>query len=179
MVGLLGGYLDSNLKFNASSNSIDYTGGTVGAYATYINRGFYLDTIFKADLLKMKWNANTLAAFGVAAPETDANSYGIQADTGYRFQNGATFWEPLGTHRLVAHQHRHRSRCSARASASTIPTAFAAAWAAEWVWRTTGAGMKVEASITGRVWHEFEDPAALVINQGLLTIERPVQRHLW
>ena len=116
MVGLLGGYLDSNLKFNASSNSIDYTGGTVGAYATYINRGFYIDTIFKADLLKMKWNANTLAAFGGAAPETDANSYGIQADSRLPLPIRRCVLGAPGNDRLVAHQHRpdHGARPESR-----------------------------------------------------------------
>ena len=53
-------YLDSSLKFNASRNSIDYSGGTVGAYATYMNGGLLHRHHLQGRSLKMTWNATTL-----------------------------------------------------------------------------------------------------------------------
>src|SRR4029079_14546237 len=116
-----------------------------------------------------KWNANTLAAFGGAAPETDANSYGFQADAGYRFQYGAAFWEPLGTIawlRTSIDQIQVLGQNLNFGDTDSVRGSLGARVGVANYW----GGYKVEASITGRVWHEFEDPAALVVNQGLLTI---------
>ncbi len=169
MVGLLGGYIDSKVDFNATSNGLDYKGGTVGAYATYLNRGFFFDTVFKADLLKMSWSAPTLGGFGFSAPESDANSYGVMVDTGYRiFDNGAFFFEPLGSFawvrtsidsiNVLGTSLNFGDSDSVRGSLGGR-LGFASMWGAT----------KVEASITGRVWHEFDDPNPLqVVTSGPL-----------
>ncbi len=99
LVGVMGGYLTSNLDFNAGSNGFDYSGPTVGGYATYLNGNFYIDAIVKADLLKMKWNATSLAGFyGYLGQEVDATSIGVTVDSGYKFRFANNwFWEPVGT----------------------------------------------------------------------------------
>ena len=53
----------------------------------------------------------------MAAPETDANSYGIQADMRLPVHyGGAWFWEPLGTIAWLRTSIDDRTRCSVRTS---------------------------------------------------------------
>ena len=55
---VMGGYIESFLNFNnlAVSNSLTsltYYGGTVAGSATYMNRGFFVDALLKADFLTL------------------------------------------------------------------------------------------------------------------------------
>ena len=86
--GLMAGYVTSTLDFTATGDSWNYKGGTVGAYATYLNGGFYLDGLLKADFLNVDINDN----HGNAS--TNATNIGVRLDTGYRFATGWGFIEP-------------------------------------------------------------------------------------
>lgn len=88
MFGLMAGYVTSTLDFTATGDSWNYKGGTVGAYATYLNGGFYLDGLLKADFLNVDINDN----HGNAS--TNATNIGVRLDTGYRFATGWGFIEP-------------------------------------------------------------------------------------
>ncbi len=49
--GVLAGYVTSALAFDATSDSWDYKGGTVGAYASYMKNGFFFNGLVKGDML--------------------------------------------------------------------------------------------------------------------------------
>jgi outer membrane autotransporter protein len=158
------------LDYKVSANSLDYKGGTVGGYATYLNQNFFIDAVFKADLLKLTWNAATLGGFGAGSPETDANSYGVTVDTGYRFNSVRYFFEPLATFSWV------RTKIDALnvlgtdiifGSSDSVRGSLGGRVGFASMWNAT----KVEASITGRVWHEFEDPAPLAVLSGALALQ--------
>ncbi|UDL88488.1 autotransporter domain-containing protein [Mesorhizobium sp. PAMC28654] len=91
MFGLMAGYVTSTLDFTATGDSWKYKGGTVGAYATYLNGGFYLDGLLKADFLSVDINDQG----GVpGSASTNATNIGVRLDTGYRFATGWGFIEP-------------------------------------------------------------------------------------
>ena len=51
--GVLGGFVVSELDYDQLAQSFDLNGGQVGAYATYLNGGLFLDTLFKADFVDL------------------------------------------------------------------------------------------------------------------------------
>ncbi len=92
LFGVMAGYVTSTLDFTATGDSWTYKGGTVGAYATYINGGFYLDGLVKADFLNVDINDGQ-GAIGDKA-STNATNIGVRLDTGYRVGMGWGFIEP-------------------------------------------------------------------------------------
>ncbi|WP_188079589.1 hypothetical protein [Xanthobacter oligotrophicus] len=169
--GVLGGYVASDLSFSGSPSTADYTGGTVGVYATYINNNWFLDALFKADFLSMDYQAPTLVGAGYYGQSPDARNYGFVVDTGYRFYKwGATGFVDglatlsyvntnisnlaIGTGTLVdfGNNDSLRGAIGARVGA----TAYDAAT------------YRIEASLTGRLWYEFlGDNAVTIYNPGL------------
>src|SRR5690606_23216483 len=94
LIGVMGGYLNSSLDFRASSTNIDYSGGTVGVYTTYLNKGFFADALFKADILTATYEAPSLGV----NEEARVRTYGFTLDTGYRFDlPSSLFIEPIAT----------------------------------------------------------------------------------
>lgn len=92
LFGVMGGYVTSKLDFKATDDTWDYRGGTVGAYATYLSGGFYLDGLVKADFLNVDIH-DSQGAIGDSA-STNATNIGVRLDTGYRVAMGWGFIEP-------------------------------------------------------------------------------------
>ena len=92
--GVLGGAIKSTLDYQAIVRTFNIEGWEVGAYATYLNGGLFVDTLFKTIFADV--DPKDVRGF----PDTLNNTtYGFRADTGYRFgnfQQGA-FVEPLAT----------------------------------------------------------------------------------
>ncbi|MFK8250858.1 hypothetical protein [Ancylobacter terrae] len=168
LFGVLAGYVTSQLDFDNSPTSGDYSGATVGAYATYINKGFFIDALFKADLLDLDYSAPTL--YGYNGETVDSTSIGFTIDTGYRFAWGdKAFFEPVATLAYVQTDIDNlvgiddaivnfgdgdslRGSLGARVGGKVYET--------ETYW--------LEASAVGRFWYEFEgNNTATVLNPGL------------
>ena len=91
--GVLGGWLHSDVDFDGVNRQFSMSGAQAGAYATYLKGGLFVDTLFKADILKHEQQT-------VEFPGSlDATSFGVRTDTGYRFGSfrGGAFIEPLAT----------------------------------------------------------------------------------
>ncbi|MGH6737234.1 MAG: autotransporter outer membrane beta-barrel domain-containing protein [Methyloceanibacter sp.] len=91
--GILGGWVQSDLEYDAVARHFDVDGTQVGAYATYLRGGLFVDTLFKADILD---HEQDLLGF----PDGfDATSLGVRTDAGYRFGSfrSGPFIEPLAT----------------------------------------------------------------------------------
>lgn len=174
--GALAGYLTSDLDFKGSSsnayqgsnNSFQYKGATVGLYGTYINGGFYADLLAKADLLDVKYKAPSLSGYVDGLSQgRDANSYGARLDMGYRYAFSPTwFVEPTATLAYVktdidsiaipGGNVGFDGQSLRGALGVRLGTAFQAS-----------ATTLLEASITGRVWNEFDgDNKATIVNSG-------------
>ena len=90
MFGIFGGYLGSNLAFDASPTEVDYSGGTVGVYATYLKDGFYADAMFKGDFFKTDWDAPSLEGFaGYSSQSLTSSNLGGRIDIGYSMDVGS------------------------------------------------------------------------------------------
>jgi hypothetical protein len=92
--GVLGGWVLGGLDYDHLLRQFDMEGGEAGAYATYLNRGLFVDTLFKSTFLKV--DPNNSPGFDGAF---DATAWGVRTDTGYRFGGfrGGPFIEPLAT----------------------------------------------------------------------------------
>ncbi|MDR3461360.1 MAG: ParB-like protein [Beijerinckiaceae bacterium] len=98
LFGVMGGYIDSTQMFMDSTTSAHYTGGSVGASASYLIGNFFVDTLFKGDFLNLNYASATASAFGANQPISHVDNLGFITDAGYRFTLGGTaFAEPLAT----------------------------------------------------------------------------------
>jgi outer membrane autotransporter protein len=93
--GLLGGFIQADLDYDDILREFDFDGGQVGAYATYLKGGLFVDTLLNVHLLELDANH----ARGFPGSELDVNTVGLRTDTGYRFGSfsGGAFLEPLAT----------------------------------------------------------------------------------
>lgn len=171
LFGVLGGYVASDLSFDASPSSATYSGGTVGAYATYLTGNWYVDALFKADFLSMDYKAPTLFGAGYFGQSTNATNLGFVVDAGYRFfrWGSSGFVDALGTLSYVntnisdlalvpgtlvdfGNNDSLRGSVGARVGSQIAD----------------GGTYRVEASLTGRLWYEFlGDNAITLFNPGV------------
>jgi autotransporter family porin len=97
--GVFAGYLSSDLKFRSTDTKWNYEGPTVGAYATYLDHGLYLDTTVKVDFLDIDIDPEDLAPLADDT-DSDATNIGGRIDAGYKFGQ-AFFIEPQATLAVV------------------------------------------------------------------------------
>jgi len=92
--GVVGGFVQANLDYDNLVRQFDFNGGQVGAYATYLKGGLFVDTLFNAHLYEL--NPNATLGF---PSSLSASTLGVRTDTGYRFGSfsGGAFLEPLAT----------------------------------------------------------------------------------
>lgn len=89
-LGAMAGYATADASFDTTAVSADYKGGILGAYASYLQDRFYLDTAVQADILNMS------ASLGTAGSASDADvfTFGARVEAGYRADVGPVFFEP-------------------------------------------------------------------------------------
>jgi hypothetical protein len=91
LVGVLAGAVDSSVRFK-SGTRVEFEGGNVGAYATYLNRAFFWDALALANFMSVRFNsgpdfATSNGLIGLTA-RSDVEQIGGHIDAGYRFQFG-------------------------------------------------------------------------------------------
>ena len=92
--GMLGGFVHADLDYDSINRQFDFSGGQVGAYATYLKGGLFVDTLLNVHLYELDTGAN------LGFPDSlNANTVGLRTDTGYRFGSfsGGMFIQPLAT----------------------------------------------------------------------------------
>ena len=91
--GALGGFVHSNLDYDAINRLFQFEGGQVGGYATYLRGGLFVDTLLDVHLLQI--DTKTLGF----PNSLDTTTVGLRTDSGYRFGSfrGGAFIEPLAT----------------------------------------------------------------------------------
>ncbi len=88
-VSLMGGYLDSRVKFNDAGTSFKFSGGTLGAGASYMSGGFFVDALLKGDFLDLSFDTPQLAHAGLPGlPSANVYTFGGIGNIGYRLQYG-------------------------------------------------------------------------------------------
>jgi hypothetical protein len=97
LVGLMGGYVGSNLDFSESNTDVDYEAFSIGVYTTFLHGGFFVDGTLKADIGTMDYDSDLGGGFSDDF-SSDFTSVGGIIDMGYRFGMGSTaFFEPLAS----------------------------------------------------------------------------------
>jgi len=171
----MGGYVSSDLDFTASPTRFQYEGGTVVFSSTYLDGGFFLDSLYKVGFLD--FDVTFPGAAGVGTGNADVLTFGSVTNVGYRFDVGSFVLEPLATFSYarttfdsfalggvtfdVEDAESIRGAIGARIGASFLDTA----------------AYRFEGSLLGRVWHEFsDDNQATLANVGLpLTVVDSLQ----
>ncbi len=91
--GLTGGFVQQETTFEVGGESFDIEGWNVGAYASWMSGGLFLNGLAKGDFNTV--DANLTA---VGDMETfDASSFGLQGELGYRLAGDAWFVEPVAS----------------------------------------------------------------------------------
>ena len=159
VVGLMGGYIASDLHFKQFPTSFDMTGATFGASASYLVGGFFIDGLFKVDLLDAALNFPSLAPFGFSGADVKVRNIGGLGNIGYRWDShwglGILYFEPIGTVSFVS------THIDGFASPG-LNVAFGAGEALRGgvglrigdVWVNTPA-WEVDTSVTGKAWDQF------------------------
>ena len=91
--GALGGFIHSDLDYDAINRLFNFEGGQVGGYATYLRGGLFVDTLVNVHLMQI--DTRTLGF----PNSMNATTVGVRTDSGYRFGSfhGGAFIEPLAT----------------------------------------------------------------------------------
>ena len=91
--GALGGFIHSDLDYDAINRIFSFDGGQVGGYATYLRGGLFVDTLVNVHLMQL--DTRTLGF----PNSLNATTVGVRTDSGYRFGSfhGGAFIEPLAT----------------------------------------------------------------------------------
>jgi outer membrane autotransporter protein len=84
--GPFGGYTTAWLDFKNAGVKQNFSGGTVGAKATYVNGGFFTDAIVKADLLSLNITATGLDQ------RSDLTNLSVLANVGYKIDLSQGFY---------------------------------------------------------------------------------------
>ncbi|KPL68137.1 hypothetical protein SZ64_08395 [Erythrobacter sp. SG61-1L] len=97
LFGVLGGWVQSDLKFDMSNTAITYDQWSVGAYATRLDGPFFADLLLKADFGTLDYSMND-GVFGDSFT-THYTTLGATLDLGYKLAlgSGGAFFEPKGT----------------------------------------------------------------------------------
>jgi hypothetical protein len=99
VLGVQGGYVDSNVRFRATPDRANLTGTVLGVYGTYLNGGLFVDGIVNANFLSLDISLPGLQT--TPSPWTatgDVRNWGGQLEAGYSMPIGSTaFWEPVGS----------------------------------------------------------------------------------
>lgn len=92
LAGVMGGYLRSVVDFESSPTSVDFEGGAVGGYVTYLKGPWFLDAKLMANI----GNVDYSGSHG-EKDKSSITSIGGVLDAGYRIDRGQYFIEPGAT----------------------------------------------------------------------------------
>jgi outer membrane autotransporter protein len=90
MAGVFGGYIDSSIEPDQVSVTGSYTGGSAGVYMAYVQAGFTLSAVGKADFLDFDWKAVTPT--GALASNTEVVTYGGRVEAAYKLGVSRSAW---------------------------------------------------------------------------------------
>ncbi|WP_424956541.1 autotransporter domain-containing protein [Hyphomicrobium sp. 1Nfss2.1] len=164
MIGAMGGYVASSLDFDGSTTDVDYRTGLVGAYATWIEGGLFIDGKVMANIGKYEYSNYTNTGLSTQDKQ-DVLSVGGVIDTGYRMNYAGGFIEPGATVSYVNAEldnatiygttvnfedgNSLRGRLGLRVGTSFV-----------------SGGHKVEPFIGASAWHEFEADNKATLSSG-------------
>jgi hypothetical protein len=165
ILGVTGGYVGSTVKFDGSVTNAKFDGGSAGVYATYLNRGFFVDALFMANFLTLNYTNQQFAFSGLAGSHSRLNSYGGHIDTGYRFQMPqGWFVEPQAALQYVTT--RFDDATFAGTPVGLEGDALKGRLGGRVGTTVVSNNLKWEPSVTASVWHRFTGDNSATISSG-------------
>ncbi|MGA0599434.1 beta strand repeat-containing protein [Caulobacter sp. KR2-114] len=167
VVGVQGGYVDTNARFRTSGTRLNLTGGIVGVYASYLRGGLFVDGIVNGNILTGEWNLPSLGA--TTAPwdaSSHVNTWGGQLEAGYSLPIGASsFVEPLGS---IAYGRTTTGALALPGATQNFADADTLRGSLGGRIGTTAAYQyyKVKVALEGRVWDEFDGKTNTLLANG-------------
>jgi outer membrane autotransporter protein len=163
--GLFAGYLTSNVSFGNSRSRLNFEGVTLGGSATYMTGSFFVDAMLKVDVLNVDYRFSPSG--NSVSGGLDGVNFGGMVDAGYRFQvRDRMFVEPLAT---LAYM--ETSLDGFQALGSSIDFGVQPSLRGSLGLRVGGEvgrfeNIRLDASLTGRIWHEFDSNNSATITSG-------------
>ncbi len=159
-LGLYGGWTSSGLTFSSYGASANYNGGTVGAYAAYVDGPLHLDAEFKADFLGVDYRSPTVSA------STNATNLGILTNAAWRTQKGNLYYEPIVSFDFVNTSLGNASGGGATISYSDGQSIRAGIGGRIGTSIGQPGGKKVDLDLMAKLWNEFGSPNTVTVSQG-------------
>jgi outer membrane autotransporter protein len=156
ILGALGGYLGSDVKMNVGTHHI--SGGTVGVYSTYVNGGFFLDAMAKADLLTFDTTALFLPL------SADLTNWNLLSNVGYKFDLPSKWYiEPTAGIEYIRTDYSNQtvvaSTFALLEDSHVLRGRFGARLGTEWI---TANNIRVEPSVLLLGYYYFEATGASI-----------------
>ncbi|MCE9649099.1 MAG: autotransporter outer membrane beta-barrel domain-containing protein [Parvibaculum sp.] len=166
--GVSAGHINSDVDFSNSNDTSNYEGWVGGVYATYIRGGFFIDTTLKYNRLEMEYNGTSGGGYRVTP---DVETIGGQIDVGQRFDvSGNVFIEPLATLAYAETSTDSFTVGGTTASFEDAKSLKASIGARLGKVLNRSEGAIVTATLTARVWNEFEGDNTARFSNGVTQV---------
>jgi len=155
VLGVQGGYVDSNVSFFHSPRTANITGPTWGVYGTWLDGGLFVDAIANGNWLNMTVGLPNITPQVFNASDR-VRSLGGQVETGYALPfGGGAFFEPLG---LLAYERSQFGNFLLPGAVEHINdvSSFRGALGGRIGVNGENDYYRVKLAVTGRVWDEFD-----------------------
>jgi hypothetical protein len=160
-VGIYGGYVNAAATFDTFSGKSSASGGTVGGYAAYNNGAWYADAELKADFLSVNYNSPSVNI------DTHGTTIAGQINTGYRYQNGTAFFEPIASFAFANAMIADGTDGSVTVRYSNGQSLRAGLGARVGVTVGKPGATQTEFDVLGKVWDEFGGPYTVTVDDGV------------
>lgn len=162
-LGVMAGYAGAELKFDSSAfarlvpSDFHYSGGLLGATATYRNGDFFADALLKVDLLRVRFDNVPTGDGGFQIKTVPSRTWGAMGNVGVHYQLGSAFIDPLftlaGTRSDIGSLALPATPTSLKfRNDSTLRAAIGARIGSVFAYGSHGS---LTGSLTGRFWDQF------------------------
>jgi outer membrane autotransporter protein len=172
VLGLLAGYTDSRVELRDSPTTQVFSGPSAGAYGTYLSGNWFLDLLFKVDLLSLDISSPGLSQ------SANPTNYNLATNIGYKFAlpNGY-YIEPTAGLEYVRTNFEHATALTATTvdlhNGDALRARAGARIGTEWVI----GNVRVEPSLLGQVYEIAEATNnALLVNGTSISMPSDVGR---
>jgi outer membrane autotransporter protein len=166
MVGVLAGYVGSNVDFTSLSRAT-FSGGNVGAYATFLNGGLFADSLIMANFGDMRFKSAPLLN-----TKSNVATFGGHFDFGYRFpMQGGWFAEPLASLEYVkaVFQDMAIPGTTVALGGDSVRGRLGARFGTTFV----SGSMRMEPSLTLSLWNNFRGDNTTTLTSGGFVVDLP------
>ncbi|MDB5431849.1 MAG: autotransporter outer rane beta-barrel protein [Caulobacter sp.] len=172
VIGVDLGYVDSDVRFGATSTRVSMSGTVVGIYGSWVNGPWYLDATVSGNFLNMEDSIPSLGATAAVpvpvTPSGNVRSIGGQVETGWRFGLGeSAWWEPTASLAYVSTKFDNLAVPGGTVTFDDVKS-FRGSLGLRVASKMTYTDFSLQPSLYARVWDEWKgDNRTTLTNPGL------------